>query len=108
MSSWELARDYGIVNVTLDGEALCEPLDLFNNPDVRTTGVPAAIDRTRRTSVWPGGDSTQTAASPRFPLQLSGKATSPLRRADKTRVTRLVRRVFRRPGARCTNPTGER
>lgn len=34
-----LARDYGIVNVTLDGEALCEPLDLFNNPEVRTTGV---------------------------------------------------------------------
>jgi hypothetical protein len=34
-----VARDYGIVNVVLDGEALCEPLDLFNHPDVRTTGV---------------------------------------------------------------------
>jgi hypothetical protein len=34
-----IAQDYGIVNVLLDGEALCEPLDLFNNPDVRTTGV---------------------------------------------------------------------
>ncbi len=34
-----VARDYGIVNVLLDGEALCEPLDLFNDPDVRTTGV---------------------------------------------------------------------
>jgi hypothetical protein len=34
-----IARDYGIVNVVLDGEALGEPLDLFNQPDVRTTGV---------------------------------------------------------------------
>lgn len=34
-----IARDYGIVNVILDGEALCEPLDLFHHPDVLTTGV---------------------------------------------------------------------
>lgn len=34
-----IARDYGIINVVLDGEALSEPLDLFNHPDVRTTGV---------------------------------------------------------------------
>lgn len=38
-SCFTIARDYGIVNVVLDGEALCEPLDLFNHPDVRTTGV---------------------------------------------------------------------
>jgi len=33
-----VARDYGIINVILDGEALCEPLDLFNDL-VATTGV---------------------------------------------------------------------
>jgi hypothetical protein len=35
-----IAQDYGMVRVVLDGDPLCdEPLDLFNHPDVRTTGV---------------------------------------------------------------------
>ena len=33
------ARDYAIINVLLDSKALGEPLDLFDHPDVRTTGV---------------------------------------------------------------------
>jgi putative heme-binding domain-containing protein len=33
------ARDYGIVQLTLDGAKLGEPIDLFNTPDVITTGV---------------------------------------------------------------------
>lgn len=33
------ARDYSIVNLLLDDQALCQPLDLFNAPDVRTTGL---------------------------------------------------------------------
>lgn len=34
-----MARDYGIVQILLDGEPLSEPIDCFNNPDVITTGV---------------------------------------------------------------------
>lgn len=34
-----MARDYGIVRVLLDGEAIGEPIDCFNDPDVITTGV---------------------------------------------------------------------
>lgn len=33
------ARDYAIINVLLDNKALGEPLDLFDYPDVRTTGL---------------------------------------------------------------------
>lgn len=33
------ARDYAIINVLLDNKALGEPLDLFDYPDVKTTGV---------------------------------------------------------------------
>lgn len=33
------ARDYGIVQLSLDDVPLGEPIDLFNNPDVVTTGV---------------------------------------------------------------------
>lgn len=33
------ARDYGIVQVTLDGQRIGDPVDLFNAPDVITTGV---------------------------------------------------------------------
>jgi putative heme-binding domain-containing protein len=33
------ARDYGIVQLSLDGQPLGGPIDLFNNPDVITTGV---------------------------------------------------------------------
>jgi len=33
------ARDYAIINVLLDSKALGEPLDLFDHPDVTTTGV---------------------------------------------------------------------
>jgi putative heme-binding domain-containing protein len=33
------ARDYGIVQLTLDGQPLGGPIDLFNFPDVITTGV---------------------------------------------------------------------
>ena len=34
-----MARDYGIVQVLLDGEPLGDPVDCFNTPDVITTGV---------------------------------------------------------------------
>ncbi len=34
-----MARDYGIVQILLDGETLSEPIDCFNDPDVVTTGV---------------------------------------------------------------------
>lgn len=34
-----MARDYGIVQLLLDGEPLGEPIDCFNDPDVITTGV---------------------------------------------------------------------
>jgi hypothetical protein len=33
------ARDYAIVQLSLDGEVLGEPIDLFNTPDVVTTGL---------------------------------------------------------------------
>lgn len=33
------AKDYAIINVLLDNKALGEPLDLFDYPDVRTTGI---------------------------------------------------------------------
>jgi hypothetical protein len=33
------ARDYGIVQLSLDGQALGGPIDLYNFPDVITTGV---------------------------------------------------------------------
>jgi putative heme-binding domain-containing protein len=33
------ARDYGIVQLALDGRELGGPIDLYNNPDVITTGV---------------------------------------------------------------------
>ena len=33
------ARDYGIVQLSLDGRTLGGPIDLFNNPEVITTGV---------------------------------------------------------------------
>lgn len=33
------ARDYAIINVLLDDQALGEPLDLFDHPDVGTTGA---------------------------------------------------------------------
>lgn len=33
------ARDYGIVQLMLNGESLGGPIDLFNDPDVITTGV---------------------------------------------------------------------
>lgn len=34
-----MASDYGIVQIKLDDEALAEPLDLYNYPDVITTGM---------------------------------------------------------------------
>ncbi len=34
-----MARDYGIVQLSLDGERLGPPIDLYNAPDVITTGV---------------------------------------------------------------------
>ena len=34
-----MAPDYGIVQLLLDGQKLGEPIDLFNNPEVITTGV---------------------------------------------------------------------
>ncbi|MCO6453860.1 MAG: c-type cytochrome [Pirellulaceae bacterium] len=33
------ARDYGVVQLSLDGQPLGPPVDLFNSPDVITTGV---------------------------------------------------------------------
>ncbi|WP_153557446.1 PVC-type heme-binding CxxCH protein [Roseimaritima sediminicola] len=33
------ARDYAVVQLRLDGQPLGEPIDLFNSPDVITTGV---------------------------------------------------------------------
>ena len=33
------ARDYGVVQLSLDDKLLGEPIDLFNSPDVITTGV---------------------------------------------------------------------
>jgi hypothetical protein len=33
-----VARDYAIINLLLDDEALTKPLDLYNYPDVKTTG----------------------------------------------------------------------
>jgi hypothetical protein len=40
------ARDYAIINVLLDNKALGEPIDLFDHPDVRTTGVLKLDQRT--------------------------------------------------------------
>ena len=34
-----LARDYGVIRVHWDGQALGQPIDLFNFPDVITSGV---------------------------------------------------------------------
>ena len=34
-----MARDYGIVQILIDGELLGDPIDCFNEPDVITTGV---------------------------------------------------------------------
>ena len=34
-----MARDYGIVQFLIDGEKVGEPVDLFNTPEVITTGV---------------------------------------------------------------------
>ena len=34
-----MARDYGIVQILIDGEPLGGPIDCFNDPDVITTGV---------------------------------------------------------------------
>ena len=34
-----VARDYAIVNLLIDNEALGQPIDLFEYPDVKTTGV---------------------------------------------------------------------
>ena len=34
-----MARDYGIVQILIDGEPLSGPIDCFNEPDVITTGV---------------------------------------------------------------------
>lgn len=34
-----MARDYGIVQVLIDGESTGEPIDCFNDPEVVTTGV---------------------------------------------------------------------
>ena len=34
-----MARDYGIVQILIDGEPLGTPIDCFNEPDVITTGV---------------------------------------------------------------------
>ena len=34
-----MARDYGIVQILVDGEPLGGPIDCFNEPDVITTGV---------------------------------------------------------------------
>jgi hypothetical protein len=38
-ATFTMARDYAIVQVNLDDKALGEPLDLYNYPDVTTTGV---------------------------------------------------------------------
>jgi hypothetical protein len=38
-AAFTLARDYAIVHVSLDGEPLGAPLDLYNYPDVMTTGM---------------------------------------------------------------------
>lgn len=38
-ASFTMARDYGIVQLKLDDQPLGEPLDLYNYPDVITTGV---------------------------------------------------------------------
>jgi hypothetical protein len=40
-----MARDYAIVKLDLDGEPLGEPLDLFNDSDVITTGITKFGDR---------------------------------------------------------------
>lgn len=34
-----MARDYGIVQILIDGEPLGGPIDCYNDPDVITTGV---------------------------------------------------------------------
>jgi putative heme-binding domain-containing protein len=34
-----MARDYGIVQLSIDGNKLGGPIDLFNSPEVQTTGV---------------------------------------------------------------------
>lgn len=36
--AFTVAKDYAIVNLLLDDEALTNPLDLYNYPDVKTTG----------------------------------------------------------------------
>jgi hypothetical protein len=38
-AAFTMARDYAIVAVRLDDKALGEPLDLYNYPDVITTGA---------------------------------------------------------------------
>jgi hypothetical protein len=37
--AFTMARDYGIVRVHLDGAALGEPIDLYNFPDVISSGA---------------------------------------------------------------------
>ncbi|HUG17856.1 MAG TPA: hypothetical protein VMM56_02695, partial [Planctomycetaceae bacterium] len=37
-AAFTVAKDYAIVNLLLDDEALTNPIDLYNYPDVKTTG----------------------------------------------------------------------
>lgn len=45
LAALTLARDYGIVRFTLDGEPLGEPLDLYSYPEVRASGEVALGSR---------------------------------------------------------------
>ena len=38
IAAWTMARDYAVVQPTLDGQPVGEPLDLYNYPDVVSSG----------------------------------------------------------------------
>lgn len=62
-AAFTMARDYGIVRVHLDGVPLGEPIDLYNFPDVISTGA------------LPLGTATLDAGSHRLMLELVGANT---------------------------------
>ncbi|MBW3538933.1 MAG: c-type cytochrome [Planctomycetes bacterium] len=55
------ARDYGIVQLALDGEKLGKPIDLYNSPDVITTG-PVSL-----------GTHDLSAGTHRLTIEITGK-----------------------------------
>jgi len=62
-----MARDFAIVQLLLDDKALGDPLDLYNYPDVTTTGVLSL------------GDHTLSAGSHRLTLKISGANRAAMR-----------------------------